>query len=387
MGFYHIVFNEASDNGGTNILYYDYASGKEIFLCDQPQCSHNDESCTSYLGMMGMSATLFVHGNYVYLLNSESGVSMDMGGGSGEFTASAIYRMDPDGKNREKLCDLPSGYMYSDNRLTFDDRCVYIPLSKNENIQVQDNTYMQHATDEAIFKIDLENGETSRFMDSKGSDIIAVRGRQMIFSKYNYEQDPEQLLNEKRFDEYDNVMRFAELSYFAYDLEGGGTVWKSRTASTILSTYWDQKLYYMDGGNLHAVSVENGNDELVAALADNLDYFIDEVRDGHIIIEAWRPEGDGYASTYAWDINGRQMREITLKTSAPVQPVTIYSEYGEYFFVYYDHQQHTEKSWAGTDQYVMDSMNAGLIKKEDFWNSTPSYEPFEVLSQGGSIGR
>lgn len=385
-GFYHIVFNEASDNGDSNILYYDYAARKEIYLCDQPQCSHQDESCTSWLGAAGMSATLFLHGGYVYLLNSEMGMDMSMGGGEAA-SAPAIYRMDPDGKNREKLCDLPAGYAYSDNRLTFDESCVYIPLSKNENIQVQENSYMQHETDKAVFRINLESGETSRFLDSKSSSIIAVQGRRLIFSKYNYEQDPEKLLNEKRFDEYDNVMRYAELSYFAYDLEEEGIAWETRTESTIVSAYYGGKLYYLDGRNLHAVSAESGNDEIAASLTDNLEYYLDDVYDGHIMINAWQPDGSSYVTSYAWDVNGQQMKEITLKTSAPIQPVTIYGEYGEYFFVYYDHQQHEEKTWAGTDQYVMDSMSAGLIRKEDFWNSTPAYEPFEVLSQGISIGR
>ncbi|MFQ6860485.1 MAG: hypothetical protein ACLROI_02900 [Beduini sp.] len=383
-GFYHIVFNETGDGDGSNILYYDYAAKKEIYLCDKPQCQHHDEACTSYLGAMGFSSTLFVHGDYLYLLNSETGMSM---GDSQSSSASAIYRMSLDGKNREKLCTLPAGYSYSDNRLTFDDRYLYIPLHKTEDIQLEENSYMQHVTDSAIFTIDLQSGKTSHLLDNKDRNIIAAENRQIIFSQYHYSQDPEKLLNEKRFDEYEAVMKNVNLSYYAYDLDKQEIIWESTAPVSEISTYYQNKLYYIEGYNLHAVSVDTQQDKIIAKLPDNLLYSLNDVFDGHLIISGWNKGEEGYVTSYAWNLNDQQMKEITLKTSAPVQDITIYSEYEQYFFVYYDHDQHLEKTWAGTDQYTMDTIYVGLISKEDYWNNVAHYQPFETLSQGIAIRR
>ena len=383
-GFYHIVFNETGDGDGSNILYHDYAAKKEIYLCDKPQCQHHDETCTSYLGTLGFSSTLFIHGDYLYLLNSETAISM---GDSQSSSASVIYRMNLDGKNREKLCTLPAGYSYSDNRLTFDDRYLYIPLQKTEDIQFEENSYMQHVTDSAIFTIDLQNGKANHLLDNKDRDIIAAENRQIIFSQYHYSQDPQKLLNEKRFDEYETVMKNVNISYYAYDLDKQEILWESTAPVSEISTYYQNKLYYIENHNLHAISVETQQDDIIAKLPANLLYSINGVLDGHLIISGWNKEEEGYATSYAWNFKDQQMKELTLKTSVPVQDITIYSEYDQYFFVYYDHEQHLEKTWAGTDQYTMDTIYVGLISKEDYWNNVADYQPFETLSQGIAIRR
>lgn len=384
-GFYHIVFNETGDGDGSNILYYDYAAKKEIYLCDKPQCQHHDDTCTSYLGPWGFSSTLFVHGDYLYLLNSET--AMSMGSTQNSSTASAIYRMNLDGKNREKLCTLPDGYTYSDNRLTFDDRYLYIPLQKTEDVQLEENSYLQYVTDSALFTIDLQSGKTHHLLDNKDRDIIAVENRQIIFSQYHYSQDPEKLLNEKRFDEYEAVMKNVKLSYYAYDLDKQEILWESATPVSEISTYYQNKLYYIESHNLHAVSVDTQQDNIIAEFPGGLEYSINDILDGHLIISGWNQGGEGYAVSYAWNFRDQQIKEITLKTSAPIQDITIYSEYDQYFFVYYDHVQHLEKTWAGTDQYTMDTIYVGLIRKEDYWNNIADYQPFETLSQGISMRR
>lgn len=383
MGFYHIVMNEISERGGYNILYYDYSTKKEIYLCDKPQCSHEDKTCTSYLETTG--TTLFLNGNHLYLLTTENAVFM--GENPETLSPSALYYMDLDGKNRKKLCDLPSGYSYSDNRLTLDAHYLYLPLQKSENIQIQENSYMQSVTDAAIFCVDLKNGETLRFKDNKDQNIIAVQDRFLIFSQYNYEQDPQQLLNEQRFEEYDHVMKYAQLSYYAYDLDKKEVIWVLPSPASQLFTYYNNHFYYIEGYHLHAVNVENEEDHIVVSLPESHHYDITEIQDGYIMISAWEKDENRYVTSYCWNINESQLKEMTLKTSEPIQEVTIYSEYKDYYFVYYDHQQHMEKTWAGTDQYTMDKMYVGLIKKNDFWNNIGTYETFDTISLGFMIRR
>lgn len=384
-GFYHIVLNETGNGDGSNILYYDYAAKKEIYLCDKPQCQHHDETCTSYIGNWGFASTLFVHGDYLYLLNSEASKTME--GGQNTASSSGIYRMNLDGKNREKLCSLPAGYTYSDNRLTLDDCYLYIPLEKTENIQFEENSYMQHVTESALFTINLQSGKTTHLLDNKDRHVIAAENRQLIFSQYHYSQDPEKLLNEKRFDDYDAVMKNVTISYYAYDLDKQEILWESTLPVSEVSFYYQHKLYYIENHALHAVSVDTKQNDIIAVLPDDLDYNISDLIDNHLIISGWDNEQAGHIASYVWNFNDKQMKDLTLTTSAPVQDIRIYSEYDQYFFVYYDHEQHLEKTWAGTDQFTIDKIYVGLILKEDYWNSIAAYQPFDTISQGNTVRR
>ena len=57
-GFYRIRKNS---DGSRNILFTDYATAQEVILCSNPNCTHNVESCTSYIpatnGQIWVAAT------------------------------------------------------------------------------------------------------------------------------------------------------------------------------------------------------------------------------------------------------------------------------------------------------------------------------------------
>ena len=45
-GFYELI---ARQDGSANLRYIDYASAREIYLCAAPNCTHDNESCPSWL--------------------------------------------------------------------------------------------------------------------------------------------------------------------------------------------------------------------------------------------------------------------------------------------------------------------------------------------------
>ena len=63
-GYYYIDSNENS-----NIKYFDYATKKEIYLCNKPNCNHDTDKCSSYLEI-GENREMFIYNNYIYLTNS-----------------------------------------------------------------------------------------------------------------------------------------------------------------------------------------------------------------------------------------------------------------------------------------------------------------------------
>ena len=68
-GYYRLSHND----GETHLLYTDYSTGQEIYLCNKPECQHKDESCTSYLPF-GDISEMFVYKDHLYFIESAGAV-------------------------------------------------------------------------------------------------------------------------------------------------------------------------------------------------------------------------------------------------------------------------------------------------------------------------
>lgn len=66
-GFYY-VNPSMRDDDSTNLMYLDYATMKKIFLCNQPNCNHDTEACTSYLPYSAGGILACVIGNQIVLV-------------------------------------------------------------------------------------------------------------------------------------------------------------------------------------------------------------------------------------------------------------------------------------------------------------------------------
>lgn len=70
-GFYELRYDDA---GAANILYIDYATAQEVYLCAAPNCTHDHEGCTawidpeegSYIPLVSGEQLLLVHIAYGY---------------------------------------------------------------------------------------------------------------------------------------------------------------------------------------------------------------------------------------------------------------------------------------------------------------------------------
>ena len=95
-GYYEL---EITGTNLQNILYTDFETGTRVFLCNRPECTHRDESCTSVL----------TGGGYLFPLNGKIGI-FQPGGTSPELPDSErkcrIYQMNTDGSERKELCAL-----------------------------------------------------------------------------------------------------------------------------------------------------------------------------------------------------------------------------------------------------------------------------------------
>ena len=70
-GYYSVVSTARAD-GSLNIRYTDYASMQTVYLCAQPNCTHDSESCTSYQPG-GSGVSLMMAGGQLVLVSPGTG--------------------------------------------------------------------------------------------------------------------------------------------------------------------------------------------------------------------------------------------------------------------------------------------------------------------------
>ncbi len=114
-GYYSAKFlcEDYHDVNYMNLTYVDFATRREIVLCSDSSCKHDNEKCASYLSWDEFFVPgVFVNGEYLYLLSTEYDQSGSTSAGSytapgyeppPETRRAAIYRMNLDGTDRRKI--------------------------------------------------------------------------------------------------------------------------------------------------------------------------------------------------------------------------------------------------------------------------------------------
>ncbi len=84
---------------GQFVSYFDRESSVVAPLCNRPECAHSDESCSAYFPATSRWLFMQYYEGALYLEAGES----DADG----YTASTLYRVNPQECTREKICQLP----------------------------------------------------------------------------------------------------------------------------------------------------------------------------------------------------------------------------------------------------------------------------------------
>lgn len=137
-GFYSAFLNE---DGSRNLLYVDYASAAQVYLCAQPNCEHNSESCPAWIAPFGGTVTVAASETELFLLYN------GYGGGV------RIERAGLNGENRRELLSLPGGAM-AENAVAFNGQFLVLSLQESA---VENDAVMQN---DRLVAVDVNSGET-----------------------------------------------------------------------------------------------------------------------------------------------------------------------------------------------------------------------------------
>lgn len=93
-GYYHVDTNK---NGFGVLRFVDYASAKDVVVCNRPECKHKDESCTAYIPFGSSGVNPIPVGDKLILLYRGNPFNFDVVGNVG---AARIEVMEQNGANR-----------------------------------------------------------------------------------------------------------------------------------------------------------------------------------------------------------------------------------------------------------------------------------------------
>ena len=140
-----------TDSTNANLTYFDFASKKQIFLCEQPGCTHDTESCRSY--STGIPQ--------IYVIN-DGLVLFEMA--PDETKPANIQLADKDGSNRRPLMEFPADCLVLDP--------VY---HDGQNLYMMTQQTSKGTGDiiKTVMKVNLQNGERTDMYTFDREDYAA----------------------------------------------------------------------------------------------------------------------------------------------------------------------------------------------------------------------
>lgn len=165
-GFYQAMQN---DDLSYNIMYVDYNTGRQLYLCAQPNCQHNSDSCTSWLASVGSGRiTPVALDNQIALV-----YSMEQGSTTG---LSKIDIADANGANKRTLHTFEAGTSIDEGAAV-----------NGESLILKMDTYSTQGDGvvdvrQAIVGVNLTTGEaTTLYEIAQGSNDTTVAGGTALF--------------------------------------------------------------------------------------------------------------------------------------------------------------------------------------------------------------
>lgn len=346
-GFYQLVRNPQQ---GSNMIYTDYSTKTTVYLCNRPDCQHNDETCPSWFSFPGGGIFLDAKGEHLFCA---------IRGDSEQEQAETIWKMDLNGENRQALYTCAPNESLTDMAIS-DGTSLYFAAGVTDP-----ETWTLNKT---LKQLDIQSGKTE--------DLMTYQDTAWLFGAFE-----DELLVQ--------IFDGASFRYDAYSL-------KTKTSRTLL-TYDENARSMPSGDSIYVVKpLTDSTAEVLkfniktgetSSLCKDIPYFVDtttvgDIVDGRMIIHAsdTRENDPEKIKVYYYAVNCEtgEMTDLplTYEIGETTDFVNVVAETGDFFVV--TSGTETVKSIAnGTDgtPYELEGtiFIYSLISKSDYWNGQPNY--------------
>lgn len=391
-GYYYIpdeTIKLKNGSYGTHILYMDYDSRQEVYLCSNTGCSHDDESCPAVLcndEFAGVSSKIFVWKQKLYLLSKE----YDAEGSivynlepeqsvQAESKPAALYQMNLDGTGRKKIYTFSNDVTLEDSVLTSDDWIYFV--TKKLETNVDKNASVTTATDRNLVRFNplsgsLETVVSMNFHDKINWQIMDCYDNNLVLEGISYadSNSGSSDMSQKEWKALYNKSKsvFATLELGNKKLK---RVYQIQNTRNHGSASKGGVLYISEEGtkNIRKIDLRTGKTTTLATLKSNniMGMFSDM-----LICRTWDLTKD-YTLYFVNTKNGKVSHcKLTNQYNGwSLEPIC---EAGDDALVIYDY-----KADANSDgSYEIYQYKYALITKEDLYSGKNSFRPIQMIGKG-----
>ena len=341
-----------------NIIYTDYATNETIALCNRAECTHNDNSCTSYIENIG--SRIFTDNNYLYVVNA--GVAGDLQ--IEPYMIAKITRKDLNGSNDKIIYEFPAqtsikGSIVEDkeNNLYF---LMYRAEEKDNDIEY--NKYIVRLS---------QNGELTELTQVSYIGIIYGASGDNIYLLDMSEDDEYKLIEYSISDGKSNEV----LSWKPGDYKG-----------QIYNGYF----CYVDTKNntVNKYDLANRKNEIIVSdfnyRKDDINFY--KIIDNEMLMSV-RDMSNGLDNSeykrISVNIEDHQVKQSSLSyiDGTKSYPVSILGSYNDKYYVIHGSEYRTIQlpgkngSWYETEG---EFSKYAMISKSDYWAGIPNYEETKI---------
>lgn len=363
-GYYELMNTQ---DGCTNVVYTDYETCVRTYLCGNPNCSHNDNTCTSWFPVNN-SATIFSTDGSEKIYLAVSGMA-DIDSSKGEEEQGTIYSFAQDGSNRQVLYRLKSNEQLS-GAIAAGKKHLYI------GVQVVDPETYNSSLE--LREIDLVTGESRTIYSTTnpGERLFGTSGSNLVLEEVTD--------TNRNYCTLDPATGEKSAPHYSYDYNAEVRI-EAVDSGYVYSLRSTQESQY----DLYRVSLDTGDEEKIAS---NIEiYDTDSTRisgffDEHVEIETSdnRDSSNIQFLKYAVDLNTGEVRHGTLQYDmyGTMRNVFILAETDADFLVRngVKNQTLTVVDNTGIPSQIDAALpQYALIAKSDYWNCTPNYRSVKDL--------
>lgn len=399
-GYYYITEDSAEikkDLWGRWIMYMDFETRQEVYLCNEPGCKHRDKNCSAVLTEDTMGAVghgmLFLWKDKLYLVSQDEDregmastdeVLIDGEGSSGnKLKQTVIYSMGLDGANRKKEYTFAQDVTL-DNVVLCDNQALYFTAKQISCSSKKGKSYYTASKRELVrYQVEKASVETVcslGFNDRVQWKVIGCHEGKVILQGTEYHKklsmEEEMVMGQEEYWEYANdstdIIASLDLSdgtlQRIYSIKNDADSEHSTAMSgetLYVSIKEDRKILKIDLGN--------GKAEILAKLDQG---FIEGVLSDKLCCRSWDMQKD--QTFYFVDLQTGKVDHSTLVNKRNGWSLELIGESGDEVLAIYDYEAKEEEG----DVWDISRYQFGLIKKSDLMQSKDRFQKIAMKGPG-----
>ena len=391
-GFYYLT-EEASEladgSYAPHLMYMDYATCQEVYLCSDSSCRHDTEDCTSVLAGASSDGRIFIWDGYLYFLDrplaSRGTVIFNAIGesdGGTEADQAELYRMDLDGTGRERIYSFEADATVEDIAFGGKDGLYFITKKLGAS-KSSSGTYTT-TSDRQLICLDPDTGKAHAvcsldFGDGLNWEAVGCSEDQVILKAYRY---PDGMTDEdvSGLDEgsYLDILRDTQIVYTALNLSTGeNTQLYSQPAgdNSASEAVLGGFLYTSSSASQDIAKVDLSTGEVSTLCSMSTNYIYGTL--GNLLCCTSQDMTADYGY-YLADTETGKVTYCSLTNKALGWQLEFLATTGDRVLTVYDY----EYTDLGNNSYDITRYQYGLITMEDLMNSVADYKPIQMTGKG-----